>query len=483
VTHDTPDDWIPPAPGGEPLVDYLQRSIANHPRIARLRADCARYGLKPVPIPTLLFPAKHTVESWRKKWPERSYWLLDKPEDAASYRYKRALSEQAAVLFEELRPGGKLVAHAYRADDPETMRLVPPVLWGRPEMQINLQARDGMFRPETRRGQPAAVANLPAYFGLTLHVASHTQQKQRDERRKRVWKQWEDRRLKDRKWVSFRQLAALYDRDPRQKDEHKLEFLNGYGHLCHSIIENEFSVAGQSRVLFIGVTAWRMTREILTNSLPEMKNNEKYLIDVYLSNCWVPHKLASGWLETFDIHIPDNLLPAAHAAADAASASAPAATSLVQSGPDAAADAASASAPAATSLVQSRPDAAADAAPASVPPPASAEVFASALARSSPSPIGQADVASNPANWEALVKRHQGKNKVILALAAWIDKFGEEPPNRSRLLEAHRAEFGIVPGINELTMRKLRAHLRLIGRISVQLTRGGAPTHEKRRGR
>jgi hypothetical protein len=259
-------DLLPPAPGGEPFMLYLQRTIAG---VRGLLAAGASVGLRPVRL-VLLRPAELTVEWWLKEWPERSFGLMDEQTDGVTYRYRRALWELIVVLFHELRPHRKLVMHGYRADNPDAMQMVPPVLWEHPEMQVNLQAHDVTFGPETRRGQPVAVAKLPTYFGLTVHGA--------------------------------------------------------------------------------------------------------------------------------------------------------------------------------------------------------------------PSFIAPAHVSPTPANWEALVKRHQGKDKIMLALAQWADKFGDKLPNRHHMLEAHRAEFGIIRGITDLTMRKLRKYLVSIGRIPVRSTRGGAAMHEKRRG-
>jgi hypothetical protein len=97
----------------------------------------------------------------------------------------------------------------------------------------------------------------------------------------------------------------------------------GWDRLRNSLLENEFCVAGKSRVLMAraGVSTWWMTREISRDKLPSLlpegqhdpTGNADRLIDGYLSHCWVPTDLAVKWLGTHDIQLPDNLLPSAPA--------------------------------------------------------------------------------------------------------------------------------------------------------------------------
>ena len=135
------------------------------------------------------------------------------------------------------------------------------------------------------------------------------------------WRQW--RRDQQRLLPQHRHLVQTV---PRHGVEilarRRLEQANPVGVNRHHVeLENEFCVAGRSRVLMACAKAspWWMTREILRENLPNLptegqrdpSDNANTLVDGYLSQCWVPTDLAVKWLGTHDIQLPDNLLPSA----------------------------------------------------------------------------------------------------------------------------------------------------------------------------
>jgi hypothetical protein len=85
------------------------------------------------------------------------------------------------------------------------------------------------------------------------------------------------------------------------------------------------------------------------------------------------------------------------------------------------------------------------------------------------------DPAAKRAPWEALVKRHRGKDKVVAALKAWAAvRFGKDLPGRGDLLKVHRTDFGVILGINEKTMGLVRKAL-----ASDKSKLGGTPAHRR----
>jgi hypothetical protein len=302
VTPDTPDDWIPPAPCGEPLVDYLHRSITNHPRIVRLRADCARYQKEPVSIPSRLFPSDYTVEKWRKKWPERSFGVMAGAGDAEAYCYERALEELLAVTFDKLRPYGKLVVHAYHADDPKMAKPVPSGLWDLPKMQFDLQKAPGdRFGPKSE-----TVASSPEYSRLIVYPTPDF-----------VPHSWHERR---RNYVKASAMADWCGREKNNITPVETKVVDARRQLLESIENKEFDVDGKTRAFFFNkASAWWVTPENL--EIIRKVYGVDVLIDKYMSDVWLLRSLLDIWCKRKKIEPPPHLFP-------------PAPPASVQSSPD-----------------------------------------------------------------------------------------------------------------------------------------------------
>ncbi len=134
---------------------------------------------------------------------------------------------------------------------------------------------------------------------------------------KRAWNRWERNRENDHKWLALATLTDFWAR--KRYGDHTIEgaLREAWRQIRASIILGEFSIGGKSRVLLVcpGDLCWWITPEILQGrpfpekGQPDPTGDAQNLIDGYLSQCWVPSDLAVRWLETYQVTLPDNLLP------------------------------------------------------------------------------------------------------------------------------------------------------------------------------
>jgi hypothetical protein len=168
-----PDDWPalpPPAADGEPLPNYIERAVCEHPTVIALMQLGASVGLKPAIISPVR-PGERTIQWWLLEYsPERRYRLIAHySRQTLLFNYRKYLFWRLMVqLFDQLRSGEWIVFGLLATDADYALQPVPQERWHHPDMVLNYHPRGDWFRPDQRIGWPIPAMGLTAYGGLIL---------------------------------------------------------------------------------------------------------------------------------------------------------------------------------------------------------------------------------------------------------------------------------------------------------------------------